>query len=86
MQFKDFYDVVKIENFQFFIFFLFCAKHKLWYTLGGSNEYPHSESEKFTGDTPNDIISPGGLDGGEISPLNARVKRTWTHNHLTFQQ
>ena len=24
--------------------------------------------------------------GGKISPLNARVKRTWTHNHLTFQQ
>ena len=22
--------------------------------------------------------------GGKISPLNARVKRTWTHNHLTF--
>ena len=35
-----------------------------------------SESEKFTGDTSNDIISPGGSDGGEISPLNARVKRT----------
>ena len=32
-----------------------------------------SESELFTGDTPNDIISPGGSDGGEISPLNARV-------------
>ena len=40
---------------------------------------------KFTGDTPNDIISPGGSDGGEISPLNARVKRTWTHSQ-TFQQ
>ena len=40
-----------------------------------------SESEKFTSDTPNDIISPGGSDGGEISPLNARVKRTWTHSH-----
>ena len=38
------------------------------------------------GDTPNGIISPGGSDEGEISPLNARVKRTWTHNHLTFQQ
>ena len=24
--------------------------------------------------------------GGGISPLNARVKRTWTHNPLTFQQ
>ena len=23
--------------------------------------------------------------GGEISPLNARVKRTWTHSHQTFQ-
>ena len=32
-----------------------------------------SESELFAGDTPNDIISPGGSDGGEISPLNARV-------------
>ena len=29
---------------------------------------------------PNDIISPGGSDGGEISPLNARVKRTWTQS------
>ena len=27
-----------------------------------------SESEWFTGDTPNDNISPGGSDGGEISP------------------
>ena len=45
-----------------------------------------SESEYFTGDTPNDIISPGGSDGGEISPLNARVKRTWAHSHQTFQQ
>ena len=27
-----------------------------------------------------------GSDGGEISPLNARVKRTWTHSHQTFQQ
>ena len=45
-----------------------------------------SESEKFTGDTPNDIISPRGSDGGEISPLNARVKLTWTHSHHTFQQ
>ena len=45
-----------------------------------------SESESFTGDTPNDFISPGGSDGGEISPLNARVKRTWTHSHQTFQQ
>ena len=44
------------------------------------------ESEQFTGDTPNDIISPGGSDGGEINPLNARVKRTWTHSHQTFQQ
>ena len=26
-----------------------------------------SESEWFTGDTPNDIISPGGSDGEEIS-------------------
>ena len=24
--------------------------------------------------------------GGEINPLNARVKRTWTHSHQTFQQ
>ena len=54
-----------------------------------------SEPEWFTGlnlnlysllDTPNDIISPGGSDGGEISPLNALVKRTWTHSHQTFQQ
>ena len=36
-----------------------------------------SEFEKFTGDTPNAIISPGGSDAGEISNLNARVKRTW---------
>ena len=26
------------------------------------------ESEKFIADTPNDIISPGCSDGGEISP------------------
>ena len=41
-----------------------------------------------SGDTPNDIISPGGLDGAEISSLIARVKETWsrTHNYLTFQQ
>ena len=44
------------------------------------------ESESESGDTPNDIISPGGSDGGEISPLNARVKRTWTHSHQTLQQ
>ena len=34
---------------------------------GGSNI-----ANSHTGDTPNDI-SPGGSDGGEISPLNARV-------------
>ena len=28
----------------------------------------------------------GGGGGGGISPLNARVKRTWTHSHQTFQQ
>ena len=38
------------------------------------NTSSESESDKFTGDTPNDIISPGGSDGGEISPLNAGVK------------
>ena len=27
-----------------------------------------------------------GGGGVEISHLNARVKRTWTHNQLTFQQ
>ena len=26
------------------------------------------------------------MGGWEISPLNARVKRTWTHSHQTFQQ
>ena len=55
-------------------------------TLDVSGTSSKSESEEFTGDTPNDIISPGGSDGGEISPLNARVKRTWTHSHQTFQQ
>ena len=66
------------------------VNQKCLYTvcMGGAHipTISESESEKFTGDTPNDIISPGGSDGGEISLLNARVKRTWTHNHLTFQQ
>ena len=34
----------------------------------GRDTLSESESEQFTGDTPNDIISTGGSDGEEISP------------------
>ena len=47
--------------------------NKINLRLKGYNGYRYflfSESEWFTGGTPNDIISPGGSDGGEISLLN----------------